>query len=233
MHLCTPHCSAGWSTEPPWPQRLIPLPKRTGQVHPAPAPGRLVLLCISLEPTGRTAPDRQSCLWIRSLNLSPPLLPFPPSPKPAYPWTISIRLRGLATARMFTLGSLPGHNPSWGNTFLMGQWKKLCKTSGPLCAPNPSLGALHQPPGLPKSECHGQGSGGQGLGGQGSYRHFQSSKDLAQPKLSLLNAQRTNLTHHSIISGENSIFQKPGSGLGQSSLEKLPLSNGELMKRQS
>lgn len=30
-------------------------------------------------------------------------------------------------------------------------------------------------------------------------------------KMSLLNTQRTNLTHHSIISGENSIFQKASS----------------------
>ena len=122
--------------------------------------------------------------------------------------------------RMFTLGSLPGHNPSRGNTFLMGQWKKLCKTSAPPCAPNPCLGALHQAPGLPKSQCQATAAGDRAwhrdLGGQGGCRHFQSSKDLAQTKMSLLNPQRTN---HSIISGENSIFQKTSSGPGQSSLE--------------
>lgn len=164
----------------------------------------------------------------------PPSLPSLPHPEPAYPQTISIRLRGPATARMFTLGSLPGHNPSGGNTFLMGQWKKLCKTSGPLCATNSSLGELPQPPGLPQSEQHHQIWGtGPGLG-VWEAKKAAGIFSLAKPKMSHLNVRKTNLAHHrlALISGEQH-FPAGQFSPGTKLLRKLPHSDGELLKGQS
>lgn len=213
-------------------------PKRTSRVslhllheEARPCPG----LCLGIH--WKNSPNS---LWIQMLKISPPLL-FLPSPHLqtglAYPQTISIRLRGLASARMFTLGLLPGHNPSWGNTFLIRAMEKnYAKHLGFSVLPTSNSKELHQPPNLSKSEWL------QGMGDrarlQGSWMPrratdiFGLAEFLAKQKMSHLKAQRTNHTHHklAIASGEPALSRPVSTGT--KFLRQQPRSYRELPKGQ-
>lgn len=113
----------------------VPLLRRISPAQTAPS----LWSQFSAETSGKHGPwtavsqDQSTCspFPLTLPFLSPSLLSLPLKPFPCYS---NVKQ---SWVRMFILGSFPGHNPSWGNTFLIRAMDKLCKTSGCPCAPQP------------------------------------------------------------------------------------------------